>query len=186
MDKKLIDVIIPAYRPGSGFQNLLKRLEKQSLPVRRVLVMNTEEKFWDSRWEKEFPFVEVYHLKKAEFDHGGTRKKAAKLSGADIMVFMTQDALPADENLIENLTAPLEVPGTAAAYARQLPNASCGFVERYTRSFNYPEQSSVNQPRICPCMGSKPFSAQTSARRTKKRFMTDLAVSPNVPFLTKI
>ena len=50
MDKKLIDVIIPAYRPGSGFQNLLKRLERQSLPVRRVLVMNTEEKFWDSQW----------------------------------------------------------------------------------------------------------------------------------------
>lgn len=168
MDKKLIDVIIPAYRPGSGFQNLLKRLERQSLPVRRVLVMNTEEKFWDSQWEKEFPFVEVHHLKKAEFDHGGTRKKAAELSGADIMVFMTQDALPADENLIENLTAPLKAPGTAAAYARQLPNASCGFVERYTRSFNYPEQSLVKSAADLPVYGIKTFFCSNVCAAYKK------------------
>ena len=34
---------------------------------------------------------------------------------------MTQDALPADRDLIRNLTAPLKEPETAAAYARQLP-----------------------------------------------------------------
>lgn len=157
MDNRTIDVIIPTYRPGKEFRLLLERLKQQSVPVRRVVIINTEKKFWDSRWEQEFPFTEVHHIKKEEFDHGGTRRKAAELTDAEIMVFMTQDALPADRDLIRNLTSPLKEPETAAAYARQLPNASCSFVERYTRSFNYPDKSSVKSREDLPVYGIKTF-----------------------------
>lgn len=157
MDNRTIDVMIPTYRPGKEFRLLLERLKQQSVPVRRVVIINTEKKFWDSRWEQEFPFTEVHHIKKEEFDHGGTRRKAAELTDAEVMVFMTQDALPADRDLIRNLTAPLKEPETAAAYARQLPNASCSFVERYTRSFNYPDKSSVKSREDLPVYGIKTF-----------------------------
>ena len=157
MDNRTIDVIIPTYRPGKEFRLLLERLKQQSVPVRRVVIINTEKKFWDSRWEQEFPFTEVHHIRKEEFDHGGTRRKAAELTDAEIMVFMTQDALPADRDLIRNLTSPLKEPATAAAYARQLPNASCSFVERYTRSFNYPDKSSVKSREDLPVYGIKTF-----------------------------
>lgn len=157
MDNRTIDVIIPTYRPGKEFRLLLERLKQQSVPVRRVVIINTEKKFWDSRWEQEFPFTEVHHIRKEEFDHGGTRRKAAELTDAEVMVFMTQDALPADRDLIRNLTAPLKEPETAAAYARQLPNASSSFVERYTRSFNYPDKSSVKSREDLPVYGIKTF-----------------------------
>ena len=157
MDNRTIDVIILTYRPGKEFRLLLERLKQQSVPVRRVVIINTEKKFWDSRWEQEFPFTEVHHIKKEEFDHGGTRRKAAELTDAEVMVFMTQDALPADRDLIRNLTAPLKEPATAAAYARQLPNASCSLVERYTRSFNYPDKSSVKSREDLPVYGIKTF-----------------------------
>ena len=157
MDNRTIDVIIPTYRPGKEFRLLLERLKQQSVPVRRVVIINTEKKFWDSRWEQEFPFTEVHHIKKEEFDHGGTRRKAAELTDAEIMVFMTKDALPADRDLIRNLTSPLKEPATAAAYARQLPNASCSLVERYTRSFNYPDKSSVKSREDLPVYGIKTF-----------------------------
>lgn len=157
MDNRTIDVMIPTYRPGKEFRLLLERLKQQSVPVRRVVIINTEKKFWDSRWEQEFPFTEVHHIRKEEFDHGGTRRKAAELTDAEVMVFMTQDALPADRDLIRNLTAPLKEPETAAAYARQLPNASCSFVERYTRSFNYPDKSSVKSREDLPVYGIKTF-----------------------------
>ena len=55
MDNRTIDVIIPTYRPGKEFRLLLERLKQQSVPVRRVVIINTEKKFWDSRWEHEFP-----------------------------------------------------------------------------------------------------------------------------------
>ena len=116
-----VDVIIPAYRPREEFAGLLDALCSQSYPIENIIVMNTEEKFWNPKWEDAFPKVKVTHLKKEDFDHGGTRRAAAKLSDADIMVFMTQDAVPADQDLIQNLIRPLqENPKVGAAFARQL------------------------------------------------------------------
>ncbi len=142
-DKKTVDVIIPTYRPAKEFGELLHRLEKQEYRPNKILVMNTGKEYWNTEWEK-YPLLEVYHLEQKDFDHGGTRKRAAELSTADIMIFMTQDALPADRKVIGNLVRAIcENPDTGAAYARQLPKADCRFLERYTRSFNYPDQSSV-------------------------------------------
>ena len=139
-----VDVIIPAYRPGKEFEKLLDSLSTQNYPVEKILVMNTEEKFWNTAWEKKFPKVNVVHLKKADFDHGGTRCRGARLSDSDIMVFMTQDAVPADRNLIGNLIRPLqENSKVGAAYARQLAREDCAYLEKYTRRFNYPETSSI-------------------------------------------
>mgnify|MGYP000414701448 FL=1 len=64
------------------------------------------------------------------------------------MVFMTDDAVPADERLIEHLTAAFDQRGPGGesvimAYARQLPDKDCAMAERFTRSFNYPEDSCI-------------------------------------------
>ena len=40
------DVIIPAYHPGEEFDKLLERLSTQKYPVNKIIVMNTEKKFW--------------------------------------------------------------------------------------------------------------------------------------------
>lgn len=144
MENKSVDVIIPAYHPGNYFPELIQRLEEQEVKPDRILVINTEKEFWNPRWESLSPRLEVRHIRKSEFDHGGTRRYAAGLSEADILVFMTQDAVPADRKLIGNLIKPLlENSTTGAAYARQLPVKDCSFIEKYTRSFNYPEESSV-------------------------------------------
>ena len=42
-DTVTVDVIIPAYRPGREFGELLHRLEEQEYRPRRILVMNTGE-----------------------------------------------------------------------------------------------------------------------------------------------
>ena len=64
---KQLNVIIPAYRPGKEFEKLLDSLSTQNYPVEKILVMNTEEKFWNTAWEKKFPKVNVVHLKKGGF-----------------------------------------------------------------------------------------------------------------------
>lgn len=144
MIKQTVDVIIPAYRPGKDFAELIRRLERQEKKPDRIIVMNTEKEYWNPQWEQEFPFLEVHQLSREDFDHGGTRKAAARLSDGDIMVFMTQDALPADQKLIGNLIRPIaENEKVGAVYARQLPKKDCRYLERYTRSFNYPEESGI-------------------------------------------
>ena len=169
MENKTVDVIIPAYHPGKEFATLIKRLEKQSVPIHRIIVMNTEESMWNKEWEKLSDVMEIHHLAKPEFDPGGTRAQAAELSDADVMIFMTQDAMPADRELLAELLKALEQDeNIAAAYARQLPNAECSFVERYTRAFNYPDRSVVKTKKDMDQYGIKTFFCSNVCAAYKK------------------
>ena len=120
-----IDVIIPAYRPGAEFLELIDRLERQTLPVRKILVMNTRSQVDVEKLLADRPEIQVVSLEKNEFDHGGTRDRAARLSEADYLLFLTQDALPADAHLVERLAAAFGDKRVKAAYARQLPKEDC-------------------------------------------------------------
>ena len=129
----------------------------QNYPIHRVILMNTEEKHFPTELTGIWDRVEVYHLAKEEFDHGGTRDRGVRMSTADLVVCMTQDAMPADETLIEELVKPFDDPEVWAAYARQLPNEDCREVEKYTRSFNYPEKSMVKTKEDLDRLGIKTF-----------------------------
>ena len=50
-----VDVIIPSYRPGERFYRLLSMLKAQETPVNRIIVINTEEKYWDPESTAFFP-----------------------------------------------------------------------------------------------------------------------------------
>lgn len=152
-----VDVLIPVYRPDGKLTELLKRLKMQNYPIHRVILMNTEEKHFPAELTGIWDRVEVYHLAKEEFDHGGTRDRGVRMSTADLVVCMTQDAMPVDETLIEELVKPFDDPEVWAAYARQLPNEDCREVEKYTRSFNYPEQSMVKTKEDLDRLGIKTF-----------------------------
>ena len=157
-----IDVIIPVYRPGKELVELIERLEHQSVPVHRILLVNTEEKYWkafeyDHPHRKRYENIRLWHISKREFDHGKTRREAVKKSKAGIFVMMTQDAMPADEFLLERLTAPLSQKNMAASYARQLPGDDAGAVERFTRQFNYPPESRIKSAADIPELGIKTY-----------------------------
>lgn len=155
------DVIIPVYKPGPELYMLLDRLEGQSRPVGKIILMNTEEKYFreltkETDFAAKYPNVEVHHISKQEFDHGGTRNRGVEYSDADFFVVLTQDAMPVDDKLVELLTDRLS--GTAAAaYARQLPGADSSEFERASRIFNYPETSCVKSLADLETMGIKTF-----------------------------
>lgn len=157
-----VDAIIPVYKPDRSFFQLIEKLETQTLPVRRIIVMNTEEKYFEqliygTKFLEQHQQVAVSHLSKKEFDHGRTRAGGVSRSDADVFVMMTQDAMPADDRLIEELTTALEAEGVAAAYARQLPAADAGPVETYMREYNYPPVSCVKSLEDLPELGIKTY-----------------------------
>jgi len=159
-----VDVIIPVYQPGRTFSGLLEMLGRQTYPIGKIIIMNTDKSYWNDSGYQGIPGLEVHHVTKAEFDHGGTRNLGASYSDADIMVFLTDDAVPKDERLIERLVEALSWTGddgetVAVAYARQLPAADCRYIERYTRSFNYPEESRVKTASSLPELGIKTYMA---------------------------
>lgn len=153
----MIDVIITVYKPDERLRRLLLGLHKQDIKVNRIILINTEEKYWKEEWILGIPEAEVYHISALEFDHGRTRRMGADLSTGDFMVFMTQDAVPADSQLITNLKKAFSDSKVAAAYARQLPYEDCNPIERYTRMFNYPAESRLKTRADIASMGIKAF-----------------------------
>ena len=102
------DVIIPTFKPGDKLEKLLRRLLEQSVPVGRVIIMNTEEKYWDaerfeSLFEGEDTKLTVCHIRQSEFDHGRTRHEGILKSDADVCICMTHDCVPYDRNLVKEL-----------------------------------------------------------------------------------
>lgn len=70
--------------------------------------------------------VQTIQIPPQEFGHGKTRNLAAAHAQGDYLVFLTQDATPANPLWLENLLAPLQAdPTVAGAYSRQLPRPHC-------------------------------------------------------------
>lgn len=174
-----VDVIIPSYKPDQKFLKLIQRLERQSVPVRQIIVMNTEQKYFDrlvygTSFQKDYHNIMVKHISKKEFDHGRTRNRGVKYSDADYFIMMTDDAVPVDEYLVENLLKPLCNGEAAVSYARQLAAEDSGIVEKYTRSFNYPEQSRIKTRADLDQLGIKTFFCSNVCAAYQRQIFDEL------------
>lgn len=157
-----IDIIIPVYKPDTMFLTLIERLERQNIAIGQIIVMNTEQKYFDrllygTSFQKEHRNLVVKHLSKREFDHGKTRNIAVQHSDADYFIMMTQDAVPADEHLVEELIRQVRQDKVAVAYARQLAAETSSEIEKYARNFNYPDQEAVKTREDLGRLGIKTF-----------------------------
>ena len=153
-----IDVIIPTYKPGKEFEKLIGRLQKQEYPIHKIIIINTRTDIFPEELNRSNYKIEITHIEPDQFDHGGTRNMGAGMSDADIVVYMTQDAIPVDEKLIGTFAKIFEEnPDIGIAYGRQLPREECNIIERYTRTFNYPEKSLIKTKEDLPKLGIKTF-----------------------------
>ncbi len=168
-----VDVIIPVYKPGKRLGQLLGMLKKQSYPVQKIIIMNTEQSYWDEAVQSKVFDVsgvenlEIHHVTKVQFDHGATRNQGAGYSKADIMIFLTDDAVPQDRYLVENLVKGFSKTGSrgemaAEVYGRQLPGEDCKVIEQYTRKFNYPARDSVKTKQDLERLGIKTYFASNA------------------------
>ena len=177
MDK--VDIIIPTYKPDHKFLALIERLERQSVPINRIFVINTEQKYFDrliygTSFQKDYHNVIVKHISKREFDHGQTRNRCVRQSDAEFFVMMTDDAVPADEYLVEKLLKQLHGNGVAAAYARQLAGKNSSEAEKYTRNFNYPDKSAVKTKADLPQLGIKTFFCSNVCAAYNRKIFDEL------------
>jgi len=157
---KTVDVIIPTYKPGSKFIRQQEMLQKQTYPVNRVIIVNTEEKFLDRRLLQDYENVSVTDISVKEFDHGATRNLGVSKSRADYFLMMTDDAVPKDEHMVENLVKMMESSQDkeiGAVYGRQLATGESSEDEKYSRCFNYPAQSFVKTIEDLPRLGIKTY-----------------------------
>ena len=160
--EKVIDVIIPIYKPNKDFVDVIKKLQKQTVKPNKIILMNTEEKYakkflQESKLLEIYDNVEIYHVTEAQFDHGKTRDLGIQKSKAPYFVCMTQDAVPANDHLLEELLQGLEPEKVASVYGKQLARKNSHLLESFTRKFNYPDESSIKSKKDLERLGIKTY-----------------------------
>jgi len=136
-----ISVIIPTYNAQEYLPELLERLKNQTVSFELIIIDSSSS---DNTVTIAREYTDnIIVIPTSEFDHGGTRTKAAKAASGDIIVFLTQDALPHENNTIEKILEPFEDLNVGAVYGRQIPYDDASLFGKHLRYFNYPDTSYV-------------------------------------------
>jgi len=136
-----ISVIIPTYNTQAYLPKLLEKLKNQTV-LFELLIIDSSSSDNTVSIAREYT-DNIIIIPTSEFDHGGTRTKAAKAASGDIIVFMTQDALPYDNHTITKILEPFEDSNVGAAYGRQIPYAETTLFGKHLRNFNYTDTSYI-------------------------------------------
>ena len=152
-----VSVVIPTLNAGAELDELLTKLEQQTQLPREILIIDSTSEDDTLNIAKRHSLVKTYTISRNQFNHGGTRHLAFSMTKGSIVAFMTQDAIPKSNTLIEHLTAPLKETDIIASFARQLPKENATPQEKLVRAFNYPEQSELHTKADIAIKGIKTF-----------------------------
>jgi rhamnosyltransferase len=164
----MVSVIIPTRNAEGYIHKLITSLKRQTISPEIIVIDSSSTdrtvSIADSLGAKTRIIVRGF------FDHGGTRNLAVQHARGDVLLFLTQDALPANEYLIEHLISPLGEPDIPASYGRHIPGPDVKPTERFSRLFNYPEEPFINTKDNISIWGIKTFffSNVCSAIRRKE------------------
>jgi rhamnosyltransferase len=172
-----ISVIIPTHNAGPSLQELLFRLTRQDLPPKEIIVIDSSSSDTTTEIAKENGAF-VMTIPKESFDHGRTRNTAASKAKGEILVFMTQDALPANASLIRLLTDPLRQGEIVATCGRHLPKDDASPLEIFARHFNYPAQGSVKGIDDIQKYGIKTFFFSNVCSAFRKDLFVKIGMFP--------
>lgn len=155
-----VSVIIPTLNAGNAFSILLNLLKEQTIqPYELIIIDSCSDD--DTVQLAQAAGAKVLTVQRKNFDHGGTRNVAAEAASGNILLFMTQDVVPVNERMIENLIKPLVGDSThnevVYTYARQIAAADGNRLEQLARTNNYPSESSVQSYEDIEKLGIKTF-----------------------------
>ena len=151
-------MIIPTYNAGTGFEDLLQELDRQSLQPEVRLVVDSSSQDRTVELARKYSW-QVLEIPKEEFSHGGTRDMALKhilrQLPADIAIYLTQDVSMPDKEALARLVDAFKDSSVAAAYGRQLPHTGASIYAAVDREYNYPAESQVKSLADAPRLGIK-------------------------------
>ena len=150
------EAVIPVCNPDTRLYKVLDRLLRQEkTPYKINIYLTVTESFGEPELLKELKEagladkgISVTAVLKEEFNHGGTRQKAAEAVVSPYCLFMTQDAVPVDIHLADSMLKQFKKKQVAVCYARQLPYKNASIKEKYARNYNYPPESSIKDKAL--------------------------------------
>lgn len=136
-------IAVPVYNGGDIWQQCVENILKYSPEGIKVQVIDSSSSD-NSAETAQLAGFNVLKITSKEFNHGGTRNTAVTLNSDDndIVVFLTQDAIP-QAGFIDSIITVFEDTEIACAYGRQLPHDNANPIAQHARLFNYPPKSHV-------------------------------------------
>jgi len=116
-----VSVVIPTKDGGAEFFNTLKALRDQEYSGDIEIVCVDSGSNDDTVSTARYFGAIVKSIPPEEFNHGLTRNLGISLASGEIIIMMSQDAIPGDKYLVENFVRVFSDPKIAGAYARQVP-----------------------------------------------------------------
>ncbi len=134
-------IVVP-FRNAEAFIGLLLPKLLEQYNCIEIIAIDSESTDATAQLLNSYP-VKYIHILASEFNHGATRDMAMRLAASEIVVFLTQDALPTSADAISRLVSSFDDPAVAMAYGRQLPRQTAKPIEAHARLFNYPAKSQI-------------------------------------------
>jgi len=141
--KLKVGLCVPTLNAGSEWKQWLSAYASQTISPEISLVIDSSSRDHTVEWAKEAGFI-ICQIDKAGFDHGATRQLAVNMmTDADVVIFLTQDAILSLNDSIERLLRPFKDVSVAAVCGRQLPRKQSTPIEAHARIFNYSSESYI-------------------------------------------
>lgn len=142
-----LSVVIPSLNPGRHLPDLLPSLlEQKPRPPDEIILVDSGSTDGSLEIAARFEAVRVISIER--FSHGGSRNLGVREARGEIVVCMTQDALPRDPDWLAMLIEPLQRdPTVAATYSRQVPYPDAPPMERFFLNTYFPPGPPIRRER---------------------------------------
>jgi rhamnosyltransferase len=126
-----VSIVIPTKNGGSLFLTVMQRLQSQVYEgFLEILVIDSGSVDETIDYAIEHGAI-VKTIPAETFNHGLTRNYGISLSSGDIIILMTQDAVPADEYLVKNLVSSFSLAdNVGGVYAKQIPRPEADIITK--------------------------------------------------------
>ena len=116
-----VSLVIPTLNAGPLLEDVLGAVDSQpgASDLEKVAVDSGSTDATVARLEAHG--FTVHHIPKRDFNHGETRDLAISKTEGDVILLLTQDATPLDDDWLPALVESYEDPKVGAAYCRQVP-----------------------------------------------------------------
>lgn len=151
-----VSVILPTLNAAGEIAALLAALMDQTQPPEEILVVDSGSTDGTAELARAHG-ARVMSVPRGQFDHGGTRDAALRQTTGEFVLFLTQDALPADERYIEHLLRAFADERVAAASGRQLPRPDARPYVQAVQQYRYPAQSRAWGPEEREALGIRAY-----------------------------
>jgi len=131
-------IVILTKNAGANFKPLLERILSQEFEgTYEVLVIDSGSTDGSLEIATQFS-VRRIEIEPDEFHHGRTRNLGAELASGNILVYVTQDALPLNSEWLQKLTDNFKEPNVAMVCGRQIPWETTKPPEKFFYVYNFP------------------------------------------------